>query len=355
MTAGTRLLFLPSLVVAAILGSSAQAQEWEAITNPEELRALFSDTVIEATMANGVKTLAGYNRDGTGVLEAWGDTFPRTWEIRGQDLVYIGLGQEVHCYRLERNTKSPARYRAHNLTTDESFEITVEVGKNAVVADHPSDSSGSVAEASAEEIAGELANPNTSLALLNFKLQYRTFEGDLPDADDQESLTLLFQPSFPFALSNGDTVFFRPAIPFLFYQPVFDPSGLDFDTEYGLGDISFDLAYGRTTESGILFAGGLISTVPTATADALGPDRWTLGPEFLIGKLTPKYVIGAFPNHQWDIAGSGDADISLTNVQLFATFLPVQTSRRVPRKSVVVVFRGDSTHSQIEVADHGRP
>lgn len=126
---------------------------------------------------------------------------------------------------------------------------------------------------SAEEIAQKLANPNTPLASLNFKLQYRTYEGDLPNADDQDSTTLLFQPSLPFPLANGDTIFFRPAIPLQFDQPVFKPGKLDFDSEFGMGDIAFDLAYGRTTDTGLILAGGIVSTLPTATKDELGADR----------------------------------------------------------------------------------
>ena len=33
-------------------------------------------------------------------------------------------------------------------------------------------------------------------------------------------------------------------------------------------------------------------------------------------------MLGAFPNHQWDVGGSGDADISLTTVQFFGTIIP---------------------------------
>ena len=42
----------------------------------------------------------------------------------------------------------------------------------------------------------------------------------------------------------------------------------------------------------------------------------------LIGKASAKHVYGLFPNHQWDIGGSGDADISLTSIQGFYTYLP---------------------------------
>jgi hypothetical protein len=175
---------------------------------------------------------------------------------------------------------------------------------------------------SAEDVARELANPNTPLASLNFKFQYRTYKGNLPNAGDQDGTTLLFQPALPFPLANGDKVIFRPAIPLLFDQPVFNSGNQDFDSEFGMGDIAFDLAYARVTNTGLLFAGGIISTLPTATKEELGPDRWTLGPELLIGKLTKKYVLGAFPNHQWDVGGSGNKDISLTTVQLFGTYLP---------------------------------
>lgn len=177
-------------------------------------------------------------------------------------------------------------------------------------------------EKSADDVARELANPNTALASLNFKLQFRGFEGDLPDADDQNSATLLMQPTLPFPLANGDSILFRPAIPILIEQPVFSSSKSDFDDESGLGDISFDLAYTRTSKTGLLIALGIISSLPTATKTTLGSDRYTLGPELLIGKLSKKYVLGAFPNHQWDVAGSGDADISLTSTQVFAVYLP---------------------------------
>jgi hypothetical protein len=49
---------------------------------------------------------------------------------------------------------------------------------------------------------------------------------------------------------------------------------------------------------------------------------WTLGPEILIGKMSPKGLIGIFPNHQWDIGGSGDVKINMTTIQPLFTYLP---------------------------------
>jgi hypothetical protein len=175
----------------------------------------------------------------------------------------------------------------------------------------------------ADEIAKELANPNTPLATLTFKNQFRWFEGDLGDADGWSSYTLFLQPSLPFTRSNGDLIFFRPAIPFeISGRPVYDRDGRDFDGEVGIGDISFDLAYGRTSKTGFMWAAGMVSTLPSATNNKLSGGQLTLGPELLLAKMGKKTVLGAFPNHQWDVTGWKDNDISRTTSQFFGIYLP---------------------------------
>jgi len=72
-------------VTAILFSSSVRAQTWEAVTEAEALRALVSDAVFEATLKGGAKAVTRYNPDGTGVLTAWGETFERTWEIKGTD------------------------------------------------------------------------------------------------------------------------------------------------------------------------------------------------------------------------------------------------------------------------------
>ncbi len=176
-------------------------------------------------------------------------------------------------------------------------------------------------EKSADEIAKELADPNTALATLTLKSQFRQFEGDLPGANDQDSFTSLFQPALPFLRDDGSKILFRPAIPLLSGQPIYNSGTGQFDEESGIGDIVFDLAYAPAVAPGKTVAFGLVSSLPTAS-DGLGSDRYTLGPEFLYGVLTPKYVLAIFPNHQWDIGGSGDTDINLTTIQPIFTYLP---------------------------------
>lgn len=188
--------------------------------------------------------------------------------------------------------------------------------------------SGPQKELSADDVAKELANPNTPLASLTLKTQYRTYTGDLRGADHQDNFSFLFQPVFPFPIahtktSDGeilDQIFFRPAFPILIDQPVFDANRGGFRGKSGLGDIGFDLAWGRNYPSGLLVAAGLVSSVPTGKKE-LSTRTWTLGPEVFIGMFQKWGVVGIFPSHQWNIGGPDDRPTSLTSIQPFAVFL----------------------------------
>jgi hypothetical protein len=310
------------LIQILLLSSQLSAQSWEPYTGAKKLRQLMSNTVMEGALKKGVTSIARYNEDGSGELTAWGETLLRTWRVQGEDQVCINVGGSENCVTLEKASGMDDLYRATDIKSGEIVEFSVRNAGEPIAIDVDVGNAGGAAAPSAEEIAKSLANPNTPLASQTFKFQYRLFEGDLPDADDQSGTLVLYQPSFPFKLDNGATVFFRPAFPLILDQPVYDGTEGDFDSVSGIGDIGFDLAYGRTTSTGLLWAVGVISTLPTASKDELGPDRWNLGPEFLIGKITSKYVVGALTTYQTDIGGSGDADISLTTLNAFATFLP---------------------------------
>ncbi|RLT90290.1 MAG: hypothetical protein D9N13_11185 [Ketobacter sp. GenoA1] len=168
----------------------------------------------------------------------------------------------------------------------------------------------------AEEIAAELANPNTVLGTMNFNLDYISFDGDLPNANKQSSLRLTFQPSLPYPLDNGMNFFARPAIPIIINQDVPTANGYD-DPGFNLGDIGFDVGVGKTFSNGIVAIGGLVGTLPTATDDAYGKDQWALGPEGLLAIVKPWGALGLLVTHQWDVAGDDDVDTNVTAGQYF--------------------------------------
>ena len=169
---------------------------------------------------------------------------------------------------------------------------------------------------SADEVARELSNPAGSLASLNMNIQYPQYKGDLPNADDQNSTSLLFQPALPFPIGDqGRRMIFRPAIPVFFNQPFYDPAKGDFDeADTSLGDTTFDLVYAGTTmthpktKEGYLWGIGAAGTLRTATDDDIAGKQWRLGPELFGGILREWGIVGALVSNQWDVAGSDNVD-----------------------------------------------
>lgn len=164
-----------------------------------------------------------------------------------------------------------------------------------------------------DELAKELANPGAANATLNFKFEYRTFDGDLPDADDQDSFTALFQPVFPFVLPNGNNLIFRPAIPYVFGQPGFDVDEGEFRDKDAFGDVAFDLLY-STSSNGWTLGAGIVGSVPTSSD--ISSENWLLGPSALAVKTEEWGVWGFFPFHNEKVGGSGP-DVSITSLQYF--------------------------------------
>jgi len=149
----------------------------------------------------------------------------------------------------------------------------------------------------------------------------------LPNADDQGNYTLLFQPVFPFTLNptaggGKANLFVRPAFPILFDQPVFNASKMDFDGTTAFGDIGFDVGYGVTEKTGLLWAFGMVGTLPTATDEDVRGGQLRLGPEALFARFEKWGIYGIFPSHQWNVAGWKDGSYCSTSAQLFLIFLP---------------------------------
>ncbi len=172
----------------------------------------------------------------------------------------------------------------------------------------------------AAEMAKKMSNPTAAVASLGNNFDFTEFGGNLPDANNQRGWNYLFQPVFPFPQDNGKNLLFRPAVPVLFKQPVFDSSDSTWDDQFELGDIGFDLAYGGTSDKGLLMLYGLVGSLPTATDDDVGSDQWTLGPEFAIGLAKEWGVIGVLVTHRWDVAGDSTKNTNITGGQYFYAF-----------------------------------
>lgn len=171
----------------------------------------------------------------------------------------------------------------------------------------------------AEEVAAELANPNTTLGVLGFPIDFVRYGGDLPGATDENGFKINFQPSLPVPLGEGLNFFARPLVPLTLRQPV--PTSTGFEGKAGLGDISFDSAVGKTFKSGLIVVGGVVGSLPTATDDALGTGQFLLGPEALVGWVQKWGALGALVTQSWHVAGGDDEEhANITGGQYFYTF-----------------------------------
>jgi hypothetical protein len=296
------------------------ADNWVGLSGAETLREFVSGAKVEIDLKPGVTATGEYFGDGTAKIEAWGETFPRTWELRGDDQVCYMSATETNCYTYEQNLAVPGEYRARHVETGELTAFRVSgTDPRIVTRDVVPDDEGGLGSPSAQDIANELANPNTTLGTLNFQFDYIEFDGDLHGSDKQEALRIQFQPSLPYALSDNTNLFFRPAIPVILDQDVPDAQG-GFDSKgVDLGDISFDASLARSFSNGIVLVGGMVGTLPTATNDALGLDQWLAGPEAAIAVLRRWGVLGILLTHQWDVAGENDYSTSITGGQYFYT------------------------------------
>jgi len=179
-------------------------------------------------------------------------------------------------------------------------------------------SSPTLAQQAADEIARDLANPNTSRGTFSFPIDLVNYGGTLPDAGGQNAFKISAQPSLPYPVASGVNFFLRPLIPVVLSQPVPTASGFD-SRGVALGDIGFDAAIGKTFPSGLVLVGGVVGTMPTSTDDQLGVHQWLLGPEVLLAKVWHWGVLGALVTHSWRVAGSNPSSTSITGGQYFVT------------------------------------
>ncbi len=94
----------------------------------------------------------------------------------------------------------------------------------------------------------------------------------------------------------------------------------------GLGDTMYVGLFAPSEGTDVLngkflWGAGFDLSVPTASEDILGTEKWSAGPTALGVYMGPKWIIGALGMHYWDFAGKSDrSDVNLTNLQYFVQY-----------------------------------
>jgi hypothetical protein len=167
---------------------------------------------------------------------------------------------------------------------------------------------------SEERLARELQNPVADL--ISVPLQ-SDFDCDL--APDQAGFryTMNLQPVVPFDLGEDWLLITRTTVP-VTYQ--FDVRGEDTGSEFGLGDIlqSFFISPKGSSSEGVHLGIGPAFLWPTATRDALGTEKWGVGPSGVVVLQSRQWTVGVLTNHVWSYAGADSRpDVNQTFVQPF--------------------------------------
>jgi len=160
------------------------------------------------------------------------------------------------------------------------------------------------------DLAAQVQNPVANLISLPFQFNATFHQG----ADEETGYLLNIQPVIPARVSDSFNVVFRPIIP-VASQPPFGPMG---DRVDGLGDVVLQTYFTPSTPKGVIWGVGPAVTFPTATDEALGSDKWSGGPAFVLINQKSGWTSGALLLHQWSFAGDADrSDVSYTFLQPF--------------------------------------
>jgi len=69
--------------------TSAWAQEWKELKNPQEIRALLSNKTLSGLGADGRQAVSYFRSDGVGLKIVEGERIPRAWKVRDDGLYCV--------------------------------------------------------------------------------------------------------------------------------------------------------------------------------------------------------------------------------------------------------------------------
>jgi len=166
---------------------------------------------------------------------------------------------------------------------------------------------------SEDELAKQLSNPIASLTSVPFQLNH-----DFDLGPENGSRTLLnVQPVIPVSIGTNWNMISRTILPVVTQDDAIATGG----SQSGIGDVLQSLFFSpkALTASGWTWGVGPVLSLPAATDDALGSEKWGAGPTAVALKQTAAgWTYGALVNHVVSFAGDDSrADVSATFLQPF--------------------------------------
>lgn len=167
-------------------------------------------------------------------------------------------------------------------------------------------------EPSTEELARAAQNPIADLISVPF--QNNTNFGIGPHDRTQNVLNI--QPVIPFSVGDWNVIT-RTIAPVISQPDVNESDG----STFGLGDINTTWFLSPAKPGKLLWGLGPILSFPTATDEALGSEKWGLGPSAVVLAMPGNWVVGGLVSSVWSVAGDSDrADVNKMTFQYFVNY-----------------------------------
>jgi hypothetical protein len=163
----------------------------------------------------------------------------------------------------------------------------------------------------ATALAKQTQNPVASLISVPLQANWDFGLGER----DATGTLLNIQPVMPFALTKSTNVILRVIMP-LISQP-----GEDGERMNGLGDIVTTAFLSPANTGRIIWGVGPVFLLPAATNNALGAEKFGIGPSVVMLTQPGPWTVGFLFNHIWSTSGAADReDVNSTFLQPFVNY-----------------------------------
>ena len=166
-------------------------------------------------------------------------------------------------------------------------------------------------DSQATALAKESQNPISSLITVPLQANWDFGLGDR----DATGTLFNIQPVMPFALTKSTNVILRVIVP-LMSQP-----GEEGTRVNGVGDVVATAFLSPSKSGRLIWGAGPVFLLPTATNNALGSEKFGVGPSVVALTQPGPWTIGLLFNHIWSTSGASDReDVNTTFLQPFVNY-----------------------------------